>query len=709
MITSKSNRHHFSFSKEVRERILNWETDWTDNPIGLVTLYRTYLRKKKNGQLETWNECVLRVIEGMFSFQKTHVVNSGLIWDEERAQRTAIDAAERLFSFKWTPPGRGLWMMGTEFVWEKGAAGLNNCGFVSTENIDTEFSKPFRFLMDMSMLGVGVGFDTLGAGKVTINKPKGEELDIISVEDTREGWVDSIGKLIDSYFIPGSNPVGIETSKVRKYGEPIRGFGGVASGPKPLVQGFLGIKDLLDQQDGKKISSVTITEIQNLIGKIVIAGNVRRTAEIAFSTPNDKDFLTMKSWKNYPISVGAAPPDELKAISEEDYECYSANMFSPEGKKIIEKYSDEPWAYKFGGWRWASNNSIFATVGMDYTEIAESIAENGEPGLAWLENMKNYSRMNNGPDYKDIRAKGGNPCLEQTLEDKELCCLVETYPSRHQSAKDFHETLKIAYLYAKTVTLIATHNEETNTVICRNRRIGTSQSGIIDAIYKFGRHYYQKNMLDVAYDRIQQYDIRFSEWLGVPKSIKKTSVKPSGSVSLLANVSPGIHYPKVRYGYRTMRLSKDSTLVPILEEANYRIENSVTDPQNTVVAYFPIINKKDIQVESDVTIWEQFTNAVMLQRFWADNQVSITISFKQDEKKDIAKCLSTFDSELKGVSLLPLNDHGYKQAPYQNADKAEVLAYREKLLPLDMTKLHRIEEGEAADSNRFCDGDSCLI
>jgi hypothetical protein len=317
--------------------------------------------------------------------------------------------------------------------------------------------------------------------------------------------------------------------------------------------------------------------------------------------------------------------------------------------------------------------------------------------------------MNNGPDYKDIRVSGCNPCVEQSLESGELCCLVETYPSRHQSAKDFHETLKVAYLYAKTVTLIATHNEKTNTIICRNRRIGTSQSGIIDAIYKFGRHYYQKNMLDAAYDKVQQYDKIYSEWLGIPKSIKVTSVKPSGTVSLLANVSPGIHYPKVRYGYRTMRLSKNSELLPILTEANYRIESSVTDPNNTVVIYFPILNKDDIQVEEDVTIWEQFTNAVMLQKFWADNQVSITISFKPHEKKDIAKCLSTFDSELKAVSLLPLRDHGYKQAPYIHAEKMEVLDYKKQLLPLNMQKLHTIMEGENANSSKFCDGETCMI
>lgn len=696
----------FELNPESKNYIMEYETDWSNNAIGLVTLYRTYLRKKANGKLETWNEAVIRVIEGMFTIQKTHIFNSGLIWDEDKAQKTARDAAERLLTFKWTPPGRGLWMMGTDFIWEKGSAALNNCGFISTENIHNEKSEPFKFLMDMSMLGVGIGFDTKGANKVDIKKPSGEPVTFV-VDDTREGWVEAVGAVIDSYF-DGSNPVEVDTSKIRPYGEPIRGFGGVASGPRPLLQGIEGIKDVLNNKINRKLDSVTITDIQNIIGKIVVAGNVRRTAEIAFADPNDKDFQRMKSWKVNPESVGAAPPKELKKENLEDFNELKASPFGDTLTKMSEKYKDRPWAYKFGGWRWASNNSLFATVGMDYSDIATSIAENGEPGIAWLENMQNYSRMIDKPDYKDSRARGGNPCLEQTLESYELCTLVETYPSNHRSAKDYYETLKVAYLYAKTVTLMATHNPKTNTVMSRNRRIGCSQSGIIDAIHEFGRYYYQKNILDRAYHKIKELDVTYSEWLGVPKSIKTTSVKPSGSVSLLANVSPGVHYPKIKNGYRTMRMSKDSPLVAVLKEANYHVETSNSDPYQTVVVYFPIVNKDDVQTESDSSIWEQFTNAAMLQKYWADNQVSVTISFKEEEKKQIAKCLSAFDSELKGVSLLPLIEHGFPQAPYIEADKEEVVKYKNQLLPVDFRFLN-IDEGENAESNKFCDGDSCAF
>lgn len=1373
MIVPGTKPVEFKMNEENRQYLLNKEVDWSDNILGLVTLYRTYLRKKEDGNLETWNEAVLRVIEGMFTIQKTHIFNTGLIWKEEKAQRTALLAAEKLFEFKWSPPGRGLWMMGTDFIWKKGGAGLNNplyedtpvltqeygwvnigeiegetvnvlsntklygrdhqstsaqgkwteaiisnfetqpcyeitfqdeggsftnitasenhrwfaqrttkdfwkrvnttelnvgdrvpvtlppkyyslstfgaqhgfffgdgtrsngelhqfndsidvleklfkdinyvdygrgreaivkncplawsetpkgsyendkryvygflagyfaadghvtksgqcqlrssrkeelekirtlafevgirtttpkltrtssnlsdnrefwemtfykndlqeqfflkekhrirwaetknkkserrakvidinyvgdhrvlcatvpyyeqfvtdgfiltsnCAFVDTANIAEEGSEPFRFLMDMSMLGVGVGFDTEGHGKINVKQPKGETETVV-VEDNREGWVYAIGRLIDSYLF-GGNPVELDTSKVRPYGEPIQGFGGVASGPKPLVQGFNGIRDVLKNRVGELITSVDITDIQNIIGKIVVAGNVRRTAEIAFSQPSDNDFRTMKSIEQHPEKMGAAPPPELERANKEEYKEYAEAPFSERAKEIAEKYQDEPWAYKFGGWRWTSNNSLFATVGMDYNEIADSIAENGEPGLAWLENMQNYSRMIDSPDYKDVRVRGGNPCvtgdtlvavadgrnavpikdlegtqypvysvdnngkvviknstktwktrenaeiwklvldddselratpdhkimlrdgsykelkdlkvgdslypfnstekhgyrniqgtgkkasglrqyrlitefmngelpdakkfaihhkdfnkrndawenleilsheehnrlhclennpmkdpqvvermkvtreenglnssennpmygkkhnknskekisnksvenwknnydsmkesirsgmdeearrkisqkkvelanyqdwycpvcnkheilteaqantrkscshscsnrrrylervelwnhkvesiefcgyedvydmtvedthnfgvitsmddseavnssgifihncLEQSLEPYELCCLVETYPSKHKSAKEFNDTLKIAYLYAKTVTLMATHNSRTNTVMARNRRIGCSQSGIVDAISHFGRHYFQKNMADKAYHKIQEFDRRYSEWLGIPRSVKTTSVKPSGTVSLLANVSPGVHFPKIKNGYRTMRLAADSPIADVLRNANYHVEPSNNDPYNTVVAYFPILAKDNTPTEADSNIWEQFTNAVMMQKYWADNQVSVTVSFKNREKDQIAKCLSTFDSELKGISLLPMLEHGFPQAPYIEADRDEVRDYAKKLLPISLKDFNNIKEGEAAEANKFCDSDGCSI
>ena len=137
---------------------------------------------------------------------------------------------------------------------------------------------------------------------------------------------------------------------------------------------------------------------------------------------------------------------------------------------------------------WVSNNSIFAELGMDYSEVAEKIALNGEPGLSWLGNMRAYGRMGDPPCYSDIKAMGGNPCLEQTLESYEMCCLVETFPCNHSSYAEFEETLEMAHLYAKIVTLGLPHFSESADVMARNRRIGCSMSGIAQFLAKYGLH-----------------------------------------------------------------------------------------------------------------------------------------------------------------------------------------------------------------------------
>ena len=708
MITIGKNPISFHLKKDFKNKIIGMPVNWGFGGLSAFTFYRTYSRQKPNGKLEAWPDCVIRVIEGMFSILKTHAITSEHSWDEKRAHALAEECALRLFEFKWTPPGRGLWMMGTPFVYEKGGACLNNCGFVSTEDLDDEMSKPFAFLMDMSMVGVGIGFDTKGAGKIASNIPQGIA-EVITVDDSREGWVELISCLIDSYLEEGSTPVVPDVSLVRPYGAPIAGFGGVASGPEPLVQGFNGIREVLAIRANSAdplLTSVDITDIMNIIGKIVVAGNVRRTAEIAFGEPEDTDFMNMKNWKNFPVETGGKAPAELLDISPEDYALYN-DFSSKQQANIAKKYAECTWSYKFGGWRWASNNSIFAKVGMDYTEVAKSVAVNGEPGFAWLENMQKYSRMKDPADNKDHRVRGGNPCLEQSLEPYELCCLVETFPAKHEDYWDYQRTLKFAYLYAKTVTLVPTHWRETNDVIKRNRRIGASQSGIQEAILKFGRRVYLEEFCDRAFNYITYLDIKYSEWLGIPLSIKRTSVKPSGSVSIVAGSLAGIHYAESDAYYRLVRVASESALIPILLAAGYKIEPAISDPIRTSVIYFPVLHPVGTISKTDISMWEQFANAVDLQHYWADNQVSITITFREHEKDQIARALSCFDNKLKGVSLLPISEHGYQQAPYTPAPRAEIQAYTDSLAEIDFSTL--TEEGEDADSNKFCDSSGCEI
>jgi hypothetical protein len=182
-----------------------------------------------------------------------------------------------MWQFKFLPPGRGLWMMGTPFMWERGSAALNNCGYCSTyDQIESDPAEPFCFLMDMAMLGVGVGFDAMGADKIFIRKPANNTT-IYTIADSREGWVDSVRRLIWSYTIHADDGVvEYDYSQIRPAGTPINGFGGKASGPGILMELHDLLRNHLEHKTGSTLSSVDIVDLMNYIGRCVVAGNVRR-------------------------------------------------------------------------------------------------------------------------------------------------------------------------------------------------------------------------------------------------------------------------------------------------------------------------------------------------------------------------------------------------------------------------------------------------
>ena len=552
------------------------------NGLGELVYMRTYSRIKEDGTNERWWETVKRVVEGTYNMQKERIDMYELGWNPWQAQKSAQEMYERIFYMKFLPPGRGLWAMGSPITEDRKLyAALNNCAFVSTKTLKDDLAKPFCFLMDASMLGVGVGFDTKGAGEIVVKGiASNRDTQLYTIPDTREGWVESLKLLLESYF-HGTSPVEFDYSKIRGEGVPIKGFGGVSSGPDPLKEVHNDIRKVLDKNSGEPITITTIVDIMNLVGKCVVAGNVRRTAEIVFGDPYSEEYLDLK---NYEVN---------------------------------------PHRDQYG---WTSNNSIFAELGMDYTEAAKRVAINGEPGFAWLDNMRKYSRMKNGGDDKDHRVMGGNPCLEQSLESYELCCLVETFPSNHKSFEDYKKTLKYAYLYAKTVTLGRTHWADTNRVMLRNRRIGCSVSGVAQFITSRGLDEL-KDWLNKGYDVIQNWDKQYSDWMAVPRSIKTTSVKPSGTVSLLAGATPGLHYPESRFYIRRMRLSKHSELIEPMKKAGYHIEPAFGSEDTTMVVEVPVDVGEGIRTVGELSIWEQFSLAAFMQRHWADNQVSCTVTF----------------------------------------------------------------------------------
>jgi len=638
--------------------------DAAGTSMGEVVFARTYSRKKEDGAKEQWYEVCERVINGMFSIQKDHCLSSRLPWNGPKALATAKDAYDRLFNLKWSPPGRGLWMMGSKLVNEQhNAAALQNCAFVSTKDM-TKFdpAKVFAFLMEGSMLGIGMGFDTKGSQLgLVVQKPK-DDAEIFTIPDTREGWVEATKQIINAYLVEGKSKPKFDYTAIRPSGAPIKTFGGTASGPAPLITLHENLVKMFEANIGEPVGAKIIADIGNMIGVCVVSGNVRRSAELLMGSIEDDEFLNLKN---------------------------------------LDKNPDR------SDWYWMSNNSVEAKVGDDLSAIAEGVKRNGEPGVIWMDVTRKYGRLKDAPNNKDWRAAGYNPCAEQSLESFECCTLSESYLMNTDSLEDYLKTLKVAYLYAKTVTLLPTHWPETNAIMQRNRRIGMSMSGIADFVDSHGLPSLREYM-DKGYDEVQRLDEVYSEWLCVRPSIKTTTVKPSGTVSLLAGTSPGVHWTVGgSYFIRRVIFDKNDPVVEQFRNSGYPVIDSVYTPETSVVVEFPIKSKAK-RSEADVSIFEKAFLASEAQRYWSDNSVSVTVSFDPETEGDhIEKILHMYEGSLKTVSFLPMGG-AYQQMPYESITEDEWEERRVQILPVDLSPIYGLEAEDAA-GEKYCSTDACEI
>jgi len=658
MIQQRDNQQ-FKLTDNFISKYIDQTPPFGFNGLGEFIYMRTYSRIKEDGKNEQWYETVQRVVEGIYNIQKEHIDRGNLGWNAMKSQKSAQEMYDLIFNIKFLPSGRALWALGTDVINKKRLVeALYNCSFVSTENIKEDISLPFAYAMDMLMCGVGVGFDVRGAETVTI-KEQSEKKEKYVIPDSREGWVESICKIILSFF--GYPTPIFDYSLIRPKGVPIKTFGGISSGSKPLKNLHNSIQKILFNCQNKELSQRNIVDIFNLIGKTVVSGNVRRSAEIALGY-NNEEFLNLKNYK-----------------------------INPERKS-------------FG---WTSNNSIMVDVGSNYSEIAERIKDNAEPGLIWIDNMRRFGRMRElESNNKDFRIMGSNPCGEIGLESYELCNLTEVFPDRNDSKEEFLRTLKYAYLFAKSVTLIETSWIETNRVMMRNRRLGVSVTGVSQFVASKGIDEL-KEWLKVGYNTLREYDNIYSDWFAIPRSIKLTTVKPSGTVSLLGGATPGVHYPESTYYIRRVRIANNSSLLKVLRKAGYKIEPAYGQEDSTVIIEFPVFIGENVKTQEDVSMWEQLAQASFMQKYWADNAVSVTITFDpKKEGKDLERALDFYQYQLKGISFLPrISEGAYKQMPYQKITQNEYEDMVKKLRPINFSKI----ELTKAIGEKYCTNDQCEI
>lgn len=733
------------FVDEVKKTI---KPHWGE--LGWVTYKRTYARWiPELKRTENWSETVKRVIEGNINLDPR--LKKADLTDDQYAGlvREAQDLYKLVYGLAATPSGRNLWISGTPYQHRNGDA-LNNCWFVAIrpqkygdshivpnylQKDQLAVSMPFSFMFDQLMKGGGVGFsvvpdnmklmpvvdnqvdltvligkesasydDSIAAGAIDrddwLAKNDLSDTRHYELPDTREGWVVGNANMIDAHFNDtndGFKDVVLDITDIRAKGEKIKGFGGTASGPVPLIEMFFDINEVLNEAVGRKLTSVDCTDMGNLIGKTVVAGNVRRSAELALGGSTDDDFITMKQ----------------------------------DQKKLYHH-------------RWASNNSVAVDSEFKkYAPIADSITHNGEPGIVNLELSRNYGRAIDGYQAGiDDGVEGTNPCGEISLSNGEPCNLFEVFPLiATEQGWSLEEAFALAARYTKRVTFSSYDWEVSRRVIQKNRRIGVSMSGIQDWILTtFGNRvvtgfepttdpetgdtvqkpiYDQRvvKKFDDLYQAVVKADKEYSDALGCQASIKHTTVKPSGTVAKLAGVSEGMHFHYAGYLIQRIRFQDSDPLLPALKACGYKIEPDVYT-KHTMCVEFPVkaANADDPNFASagSVSIAEQFATQAFLQTYWSDNAVSCTITFQPNEAKEIAPLMYQYRHVTKSTSLLPYSGADFKQAPKEPIDK-KIYQERESEVDENVAKVfaeqndnHDKKDIELVDQSD-CESGACPI
>ena len=263
--------------------------------VGYITYKRTYARRLNEADPKSKTEEFTDTVERVIKAANDQL---GCNFDADEQERLR----KYLMELKGTVAGRFLWQMGTDTVGRLGLASLQNCAFTVID----QPVRPFTWAMDLLMLGSGVGYniqrqyvDKLPPVNANFSAPTRvttADADFI-VPDSREGWVKLLGKTLKAAFLADTNPTfTYSTILVRGRGAPIKGFGGTASGPEDLCDGIAKISNILEKRAGKKLRPIDCLDIMNIIGSIVVAGNVRRSAQIAIGDPDDVEYLLAKRW-----------------------------------------------------------------------------------------------------------------------------------------------------------------------------------------------------------------------------------------------------------------------------------------------------------------------------------------------------------------------------------------------------------------------------
>lgn len=652
--------------------------------------YRTYSRwLPELNRRETWKETCARAVK----------YNAGLAKTSEREAEQLFD---NMFNLRQFISGRSLWIGGSKASETSPLAGFN-CAFTVMDNLDA-----FLDLFYLLMVGTGVGFrilpsdveklprfrddiklETFYNPSVPWGEPKtstewmGCGYFRINVGDSKEGWVDAL------YFylrlmaggIEKVKTVLIDFSRIRPKGTPLKIFGGTASGYESILEMFEKIHKVITQGEysrkpvNGKLAPIHVLDICNLIGQNVVVGGVRRTAEIAI-------------------------------ISPDDTECVNAKVdLTPD---------------KFH--RFMSNNSVYLEDKPHKAYLAalfQSIRTSGEPGFI---NVQEAKRRRGDFD-------GVNPCSEILLPSNAVCNLTTiNLPSfvNGDGSVDYFglaRAVKLSARAAYRMTCLELELPDWNEAHHRDRLLGCSITGYQDFVALCGKELdfdWQQEFLQELHDLTREFAEEYADYLGTPRSLLVTAVKPEGTLSLIANgVSPGVHYQHSPYFIRRIRVNASDPLAKTALKLGWQIHPEVgqtMEDATTLVIDFPCKSPSKI-TKNDVSAVEQLDVYRMFQKYYTEQNSSNTITVKDDEWGEVIDYVYSNWDDVLGITFLAHTGETYPLMPYEECTKEEYEELKAKMTEFDPEVLNNMEietrnmgkEFEILDDRAECAAGVCPI
>lgn len=573
-----------------------------------MSRYARYLEDKK--RRETWEETCTRYVD--FFANKFPTYPRDLVYNA-------------IVNLEVMPSMRALMTAGKAL--ERDHVAGYNCSYAAIDD-----PRVFDEIMYVLMCGTGVGFsvERQFVSKLPVIADEFQDTNtVIHVKDSKIGWATAFRELI-SLLYAGRIPK-FDVSGVRPKGEPLKTFGGRASGPEPLIDLFQFSISLFKKAAGRKLNSLEAHDLVCKIADIVVVGGVRRSALISLSNLSDPRMRDAKNGQWWIDDVQRALANNSVAYTEKP----DIGIFLEEWKALFESKSGE--------------RGIFNRV-------------------AAQKKMQEHGRRN--PEYEF----GTNPCGEILLRPNQFCNLTEVVIRAEDSPEQLLRKVEIATImgtYQSALTNFRYLRKVWQNNVEEERLLGVSLTGIMDHDLLNHVNPLGASLLNQLRTHSIEINKLIAKELGINPSAAITCVKPSGTVSQLVDSSSGIHPRYSEYYIRTVRADKTDPLAKFMREQGVPVEDDVTKPDHTDVFSFVAKSPNHARLSKDISAIEQLEHYKMIRDNWCEHNPSITVYVRDNEWLEVAAWVYKHFDDVCGVSFLPYSDHVYKQAPYQPISKEE--------------------------------------